>query len=78
MEEIFEESIREGSVKTMERFVYVGMLCSHLVVAFRPTIVEALKMLEGDIDIPELPERPVPLGHASFQSSVLHGLQRSG
>ncbi|KAG2389890.1 receptor-like protein [Vigna angularis] len=46
MEEIFEESIREGSVKTMERFVYVGMLCSHLVVAFRPTIVEALKMLE--------------------------------
>ncbi|WVY91503.1 hypothetical protein V8G54_037017 [Vigna mungo] len=79
MEEIFEESIREeGSVKSMERFVYVGMLCSHLVVAFRPTIVEALKMLEGEIDIPELPERPVPLGHASFQSSVLHGLQRSG
>ncbi|XP_022637937.1 probable receptor-like protein kinase At1g11050 [Vigna radiata var. radiata] len=78
VEEIFEESIREGSVKSMERFVYVGMLCSHLVVAFRPTIVEALKMLEGEIDIPELPERPVPLGHASFQSSVLHGLQRSG
>jgi len=78
MEEIFDESIREGSVKNMVRFVHVGMLCAHLVVAFRPTIVEALKMLEGDIEIPELPERPVPLGHASFQSSLLHGLQRSG
>jgi len=78
MEEILEESVREGSVKIMERFVHVGMLCAHFVVALRPTIVEALKMLEGDIDIPKLPDRPVPLGHASFQSSLLHGLQRSG
>jgi len=29
----------------MERFVHVGMLCAHLIVALRPTIVEALKML---------------------------------
>ncbi|KAK7320978.1 hypothetical protein VNO77_30991 [Canavalia gladiata] len=79
MEEVFDESIREeGQGKIMERFVLVGMLCAHAVVALRPTIAEALKMLEGDIDIPELPDRPVPLGHASFQSSLLHGLQTSG
>ncbi|KAG4975767.1 hypothetical protein AAZX31_13G018200 [Glycine max] len=76
--EIFCESIREGPVKVMERFVLVGMLCAHGVVTLRPTIVEALKMLEGDIEIPELPERPVPLGHVSFQSSLLHGLHKSG
>ncbi|KAK7320979.1 hypothetical protein VNO77_30992 [Canavalia gladiata] len=78
VEEIFHPSIKEGQEKIKERFVLVGMLCAHAVVGLRPTIAEALKMLEGDIDIPKLPERPVPLGHASFQSSLLHGLQRSG
>ncbi|KAL5148577.1 putative receptor-like protein kinase [Glycine soja] len=78
MVEVFDESIREGPEKVMERFVHVGMLCAHAVVALRPTIAEALKMLEGDTDVPKLPDRPVPLGHASFQSSLLHGLQGSG
>ncbi|KAK7320977.1 hypothetical protein VNO77_30990 [Canavalia gladiata] len=79
MEEIFDESIRkEGPEKIMGRFVVVGMLCAHAVVALRPSVADALKMLEGDIDIPKLPHRPVPLGHASFQASLLHGLQRSG
>ncbi|RDX74682.1 putative receptor-like protein kinase, partial [Mucuna pruriens] len=74
MGEFFDQSIREGPEKIMERFVHVGMLCAHVAVALRPTIVEALKMLQGDIDIPELPDRPVPLGHVSFQSSLFHGL----
>ncbi|KAK7320976.1 hypothetical protein VNO77_30989 [Canavalia gladiata] len=79
VEEIFDESIKtEGPGKIMERFVLVGILCAHAMVALRPTIAEALKMLEGDIDIPNLPDRPVPLGHESFQSSLLYGLQRSG
>ncbi|XP_014504308.2 probable receptor-like protein kinase At1g11050 [Vigna radiata var. radiata] len=78
MMEIFDESIREGPGKIMERFVHVGMLCAHAMAALRPTIAEALKMLEGDTDVPKLPDRPVPLGHASFQSSLLHGLQGSG
>ncbi|XP_027939886.1 probable receptor-like protein kinase At1g11050 [Vigna unguiculata] len=78
MREIFDESIREGPGKVMERYVHVGMLCAHAMAALRPTIAEALKMLEGDTDVPELPDRPVPLGHASFQSSLLHGLQGSG
>ena len=79
MEEILDQSIREeGPKRIMERFVLVGILCAHVMVALRPTISEAMKMLEGDIDIPELPDRPVPLGHESFQSSLLYGLPRSG
>jgi hypothetical protein len=39
----------------------VGILCAHLLVAFRPSMMDALKMLEGDCDIPEIPDRPLPL-----------------
>ena len=67
VDEVFDEAIRrEGPRAVMERFVRVGILCAHVMVAFRPTVSEALRMLEGDIDIPRLPERPLPLGHESF------------
>ncbi|KAK3029187.1 hypothetical protein RJ639_038739 [Escallonia herrerae] len=69
--DVFDESIREeGPRGVMERFVHVGILCAHVMVAFRPTISDALKMLEGDIDIPRLPDRPLPLSHESFRSSL--------
>ncbi|MED6131013.1 hypothetical protein PIB30_005967 [Stylosanthes scabra] len=32
----------------------------------RPTILDALKMLEGDIEIPPIPDRPMALGHHEF------------
>nr|TKS00669.1 putative receptor-like protein kinase [Populus alba] len=67
-QEILDESIRDQGPKgVMERFVLVGILCAHVMVAFRPTIADALRMLEGDIDIPRLPGRPLPLGHESFR-----------
>lgn len=78
VEEIFDESMREEGPKgVMERFVLVGMLCAHVMVAFRPTIADALKMLEGDIDIPRLPDRPLPLSHESFSSSLQHSISAS-
>lgn len=49
--------------EAIERFVLVGILCAHVMVALRPTITEAVKMLEGDMDIPEIPDRPLPFGH---------------
>ncbi|KAJ7968058.1 Kinase-like protein [Quillaja saponaria] len=53
----------------MERFLLVGILCAHVMVALRPTILDALKMLEGDIKVPPIPDRPMPLGgHPSFYS----------
>ncbi|KAL5993128.1 hypothetical protein ACLOJK_014050 [Asimina triloba] len=68
--EVVEESVRDGGPKwIMGRFVRVGILCAHVMVALRPTIAEALKMLEGDVDIPELPHRPLPLGHETLVSS---------
>ncbi|GLJ24909.1 hypothetical protein SUGI_0476580 [Cryptomeria japonica] len=60
--EIVDVGIRDkGPVDIMERFVLVGILCAHVMVAFRPSMVEALKMLEGEADIPEIPDRPLPL-----------------
>ncbi|XP_073043703.1 probable receptor-like protein kinase At1g11050 [Primulina eburnea] len=71
VEDIFHASIiNDGPKGVMERFVLVGILSAHVMVSLRPTIADALKMLEGDIDIPRLPERPLPLSHHSFQTSL--------
>lgn len=74
LEKVLDHSlISEGDSQTanpkgvMERFVLVGILCAHVMVALRPTIMDALKMLEGDIEVPMIPDRPTPLGHSSFQ-----------
>lgn len=65
--EVIDERIRNrGPVNVMARFVSVGILCSHVMVAHRPTIAEALKMLEGDIEIPEIPDRPLPISYQSL------------
>ncbi|XP_073107703.1 probable receptor-like protein kinase At1g11050 [Elaeis guineensis] len=65
VEEVLDAAmVNEGNPKgIMERFVLVGILCAHVMVALRPTISEALKMLEGDIDVPPIPDRPTPLSH---------------
>lgn len=69
-DEVFHESIRkEGAKGVMERYVRVGILCAHAMVALRPTIADALKMLDGDIDIPRMPDRPLHLSHAMLQMS---------
>lgn len=51
----------KGPQDVMQRFVMVGILCAHVLVDFRPSMTEALRMLEGDTDIPEIPDRPLPL-----------------
>ncbi|XP_077231666.1 putative receptor-like protein kinase At1g11050 [Tasmannia lanceolata] len=71
IEEVLDKPMRYGDPNSnprgiMERFVQVGILCAHVMVALRPTILEALKMLEGDTDIPQIPDRPLPLGHGSL------------
>ncbi|GAB2283599.1 hypothetical protein Dimus_018105 [Dionaea muscipula] len=73
VEEVFDASlVRKGEGRElypkaiMERFVLVGILCSHIMVALRPSILDVLKMLEGDIEVPPIPDRPMPLGDPSF------------
>lgn len=90
VDEVFEpfllregESLELNPRGIMERFVRVGILCAHVMVALRPTIADALKMLEGDIEVPQIPDRPLPLGHTSLTregtpfsiSPALSGLQ---
>ncbi|KMZ70659.1 Kinase-like protein [Zostera marina] len=73
-EEVLDKPLRkvqndEESKDTMDlmnRFVLVGILCSHVMVALRPTIADALKMLDGDIEIPTIHDRPAPLGRESI------------
>lgn len=60
------ESSNANPRAVMERFLLVAILCAHVMVALRPTILDALKMLEGDIEVPPIPDRPTPLGHPSF------------
>ncbi|KAL7198544.1 hypothetical protein ACSBR2_020937 [Camellia fascicularis] len=51
-----------ASVKVVvERFLAVGVLCAHAMVSVRPTILDAIKMLEGDVEVPIVPKRPTPL-----------------
>ncbi|CAA6660401.1 unnamed protein product [Spirodela intermedia] len=65
-EEVLEPSLlksedgRPNPREIMERFVLVGILCAHVMVALRPTIRDALSMLEGDVDVPHIPDRPLP------------------
>ncbi|XP_020220813.1 probable receptor-like protein kinase At1g11050 [Cajanus cajan] len=58
----------------MERFLLVGILSSHVMVASRPTILNALKMLEGDIEVPPIPDRPVTHGHYVMYSGDCSGM----
>ncbi|XP_030955226.1 probable receptor-like protein kinase At1g11050 isoform X2 [Quercus lobata] len=61
-----DDSVNLNPKSVMERYVMVGILCAHVMVALRPTILDALKMLEGDIEVPAIPDRPTPLGYPSF------------
>ncbi|KAL3003786.1 hypothetical protein AAZX31_08G124900 [Glycine max] len=58
----------------MERFLLVGILCSHVTVASRPTILNALKMLEGDIEVPPIPDRPLSHGNYVLYSGDCSGM----
>ncbi|KAL3843693.1 hypothetical protein ACJIZ3_001096 [Penstemon smallii] len=54
------------TIRIMERFVLVGILCAHLMVALRPNILDALKMLEGDVEVPIVPDRPFYVNNNLF------------
>ncbi|XP_027348448.1 probable receptor-like protein kinase At1g11050 [Abrus precatorius] len=51
------------------RYLGVGILCSHVMVDSRPTILDALKMLEGDIEVPPIPDSPMTFGHQMFSNA---------
>ncbi|KAK4493249.1 hypothetical protein RD792_017874 [Penstemon davidsonii] len=69
--------VNENLKRVMERYVLVGILCAHVMVALRPTILDAVQMLEGDIEVPMIPDRPTPLGHPSFFGGGVSAQNRS-
>ncbi|CDO97562.1 unnamed protein product [Coffea canephora] len=64
-------SANANSKGVMEKFLLVGILCAHVTEAIRPTILDAMKMLEGDIEFPEIPDRPQPLTRPSFYGTYM-------
>ncbi|KAF8676488.1 hypothetical protein HU200_047045 [Digitaria exilis] len=63
VEVIQEGMIEPGPMAVMEKYVLVGALCTHPQLHARPTMEQALKILEAD-SAPSLliiPERPIPV-----------------
>ncbi|KAJ4850749.1 hypothetical protein Tsubulata_050410, partial [Turnera subulata] len=50
-----------GPPEAMEKYVLVAVLCSHPQLYARPTMDQVVKMLETDVTIPAIPERPMPV-----------------
>ena len=48
-----------GPPDVLERFVLLALLCAHPQVPCRPSIDQALKIMENDLPIPTIPDRPV-------------------
>ncbi|KAH7517161.1 hypothetical protein FEM48_Zijuj09G0033000 [Ziziphus jujuba var. spinosa] len=51
----------KGPPQVLEKYVLVAVLCSHPQLYARPTMDQAVKMLETDMSLPSIPERPIPL-----------------
>ena len=50
-----------GSPEVLERYVLVAVLCSHPQLYARPTMDQVVKILETDLPVPSIPERPIPI-----------------
>ncbi|KAF8015157.1 hypothetical protein BT93_H0839 [Corymbia citriodora subsp. variegata] len=60
--DVIEDGMPElGSPEVMEQYVLVAVLCSHPQLYARPTMDQVVKMLETELSVPSIPERPIPL-----------------
>ncbi|MCE3214623.1 putative LRR receptor-like serine/threonine-protein kinase rkf3 [Datura stramonium] len=50
-----------GPPEVMEKYVLVAVLCSHPQLYARPTMDQVVNMLDADIPVPTIPERPISL-----------------
>ncbi|KAJ8748372.1 hypothetical protein K2173_003009 [Erythroxylum novogranatense] len=50
-----------GEQDVLEKYVLIAVLCSHPQLYARPTMDQVVKMLETEISVPTIPERPIPL-----------------
>jgi len=59
-----ERVYHSGAERNMVKFITAGIMCAHVMVAVRSTMVEALKIFEG---YPEILDRTLPLMHESLR-----------
>ncbi|KAI3678972.1 hypothetical protein L6452_38276 [Arctium lappa] len=71
--EVIDDEMSEcGSPEIMEKYVLAAVLSSHPQLYARPTMDQVLKMLDTDLPVPSIPERPIPLiaGIEDIEKSV--------
>ncbi|KAG4188738.1 hypothetical protein ERO13_A08G184600v2 [Gossypium hirsutum] len=60
--EVIEDGMLElGLPDVMEKYVLIAVLCSHPELQCRPSMDQVVKMLETDISVPSIPDRPIPI-----------------
>ncbi|KAL5793018.1 hypothetical protein ACOSP7_001612 [Xanthoceras sorbifolium] len=60
--DVIEDGMPEtGTPEVMEKYVLVAVLCSHPQLYARPTMDQVVNMLETELSVPLIPERPIPL-----------------
>ncbi|PSR94790.1 LRR receptor-like serine/threonine-protein kinase [Actinidia chinensis var. chinensis] len=50
-----------GPPEVVEKYVLAAVLCSHPELYARPTMDQVVKILDMDLPVPSIPERPIPL-----------------
>lgn len=57
---VIEEGMEElGPKEVLEKYVLVAVLCTHPQLHARPTMDQIVKILETDLDVPSIPDRPI-------------------
>ncbi|MQM04848.1 hypothetical protein Taro_037648 [Colocasia esculenta] len=60
--DVIEEGMDElGPNEVLEKYVMVAVLASHPQLQARPTMDQIVKILETDLAVPTIPDRPIPL-----------------
>ncbi|OIT39484.1 PREDICTED: probable LRR receptor-like serine/threonine-protein kinase RKF3 [Nicotiana attenuata] len=60
--DVLEDNIPDlGPPEVVEKYVLVAVLCSHPQLYARPTMDQVVNMLDADIPVPTIPERPISL-----------------
>lgn len=60
--DVIEEGMEElGSNEVMERYVLVAVLCSHPQLHARPTMDQVVMILDSDLTVPSIPDRPISI-----------------
>ncbi|KAI3927801.1 hypothetical protein MKW98_023402 [Papaver atlanticum] len=59
---VIEEGMPElGSPEIMEKYVLLGVLCSHPQLYARPTMDQIVKIMETNLPVPAIPDRPISI-----------------